>query len=180
MKHDIIQQLTRQKIHIATVQETHIPHSRPFKHQNYKIITTGALRTGTCKHTGKGLHHGGVATLIHQALEPYISTIKRIDPRIMTATLQHEDSITPITILITYAAQKGYTSRERKQHWGQVGNTIRRIEKSHIPIWSTDSNGQLGSNNQDGKNKHIIGPYTYSKETEKGNGQRLYRTCKNT
>ena len=47
-----------------------------------------------------------------------------------------------------------------------------------MAIWCTDSNGQLGRDNQDNKNKHIIGQYKYAKETEKENVQRLYNTCK--
>jgi len=89
-----------------------------------------------------------------------------------------KNAITPIKILTTYAPHKGYAARERKQHWNQVEHTIKQIPKIHMTIWRTDSRGQLGNNNQDASNKHIIGPYTYSKETEKGNGQRLRNTCK--
>ena len=120
----------------------------------------------------------GVETLIHQDLEPYISTIKRIDHRIMTVTLSQENALTTITILPTYDPHKGYSAQERKKHWGQVDNTIQQIPKRHMTTWCTDSNGQLGRKNQGDKNKHIIGPYANAKETEKGNGQRLYNTCK--
>jgi len=96
----------------------------------------------------------------------------------MTVTLSHKNALTPITILTTYAPHKGYSAQERKKHWDQVDNTIQQIPKRHMTIWCTDSNGQLGKDNQDNKNKHIIGPYTNAKETEKGNGQRLYNTCK--
>ena len=45
-------------------------------------------------------------------------------------------------------------------------------------IWNTDANGKLGRTNQEQQHAHIIGPYTHKKETEKGNGQRLYNACK--
>jgi len=73
---------------------------------------------------------------------------------------------------------KAIQHKNEKKHWGQVENTIQQIPKSHMAIWCTDSNGQLGRNNRDSKNKHIIGPYAYAKETEKGNGRRLYNACK--
>jgi len=95
----------------------------------------------------------------------------------MIVTLQHEKALTPITILTTYAPHKGYPAQDRKQHWGQVEQTIQQIPKSHMAIWCTGSNGQLGENTQE-KGTNIVGPYTYSKETEKGNGQRLYNACK--
>ena len=67
----------------------------------------------------------------------------------MTATLQHEQSITPITILTTYAPHKGYTSTDRKKHWGEVEQTIQEIPKRHMVIWRADANGQLGRVNQE-------------------------------
>ena len=96
----------------------------------------------------------------------------------MTVTLSHKNALTPITILTTYAPHKGYSAQEREKQRGQVDNAIQQIPKRHMTIWRTDSNGQLGKDDQDNKNKHIIGPYTNAKETEKGNGQRLYNTCK--
>ena len=127
----------------------------------------------------KRLHQGGgVATLLRQDLTPYISTIKRIDRRIMTVTLQDSKALTPITILTTYAPHKGYTATERKQHRDKVDETIQQIPKSHTPIWRTDANGQLSDRKPGPQYKHIVGPYTNIKETEKGNGQRLYNACK--
>jgi len=49
-----------------------------------------------------------------------------------------------------------------------------------MAIWRTDASGQLGRNNQDQDPTRIIGPYTYQKETEKGNVQRLYKACEAT
>ena len=97
----------------------------------------------------------------------------------MTVTLSHKNALTPITILTTYAPHKGYSAQEREKQRGQVDNAIQQIPKRHMTIWRTDSNGQLGKDDQDNKNKHIIGPYTNAEETEKGNAQMLYNTCKN-
>jgi len=96
----------------------------------------------------------------------------------MTVTLQSDKATTPITILTTYAPHKGYTATDRKQHWDKVENAIQQIPKSHMLIWNTDANGELGKQNQEQQHANIIGPYTHRKETEKGNGQRLYNTCK--
>jgi len=96
----------------------------------------------------------------------------------MTVTLQDNKSLTPITILTTYAPNKGYTATERKQHWGKVEETIQQIPKSHMLIWRTDANGQLSERKPDPQYKHIVGPYTNTNETETGNGQRLCNACK--
>jgi len=98
----------------------------------------------------------------------------------MTTTLRESKALTQITILTTYTPRKGYTATERKQHWEKVEETIQKIPKSHMLIWRTDANGQLIGNQQDTLYKHILGPYTNAKETEKGNGQKLYNTCKKT
>lgn len=99
----------------------------------------------------------------------------RIDHRIMTVTLQHEDALTPIRIITSYAPHKGYNATERKKHWGKLEQTILEVPKSHMQIWCTDANGQLGRNKIDKKYNHIVGPFAYNKETETGNGQGYYK-----
>ena len=75
---------------------------------------------------------------------------------------------------------KGYTATDRKKQWGKADQTLQEIPKRNMAIWRTDANGQLGKNNQDQNSTHIIGPYANRNETEKGNGQRLYKECKET
>ena len=70
----------------------------------------------------------------------------------MTVTLQSEKATTPITILTTYAPHKGYSAKERKQHWGIVEETIQLIPKIHMLIWNTDANGKLGRKTKKKKN----------------------------
>jgi len=95
----------------------------------------------------------------------------------MTVTLQHEDALTPVTIITSYAPHKGHTATERKQHWDKLEQTILEVPKSHMQIWRSDANGQLVRGKLDKKYNHIVGPFTYNKETETGNGQRLLQTC---
>ena len=109
-------------------------------------------------------------------MEKHIGTIRRIDHRIMTVTLQHEDALTPITIITSYAPHKGYNSTERKKHWGKLEQTILEVPKRHMQIWCTDANGQLSGNKPDPLYKHIVGPYTKTKETEKATGKD-YTSC---
>ena len=47
-----------------------------------------------------------------------------------------------------------------------------------MEIWRTDANGQLGEQTAN-KNKHnrTIGRYTYKKQTEPGNEQKLHNIC---
>ena len=114
IQNDVINQLSPKKnTHRLNTRNTHTANPLIHTKYNYKITTSGAIRIGTCQNTGKGLHQGGAATLIHQDLVPYISTIKRIDRRIMTTTLQDNKTLTPITILTTYEPHKGYTATER-------------------------------------------------------------------
>ena len=54
----VIQMVHRQKIHIAAIQETHIPHNHNYKLIGYRIITTQAIRTAGERggNIGRGAH----------------------------------------------------------------------------------------------------------------------------
>ena len=93
------------KIHIAAIQETHIPKDYNYKYNGYRIITSASKNT-TGNNTN-GMTRGGVAIMIHQEMEQYISNINRIDHRIMTVTLQDTPKDIPITIVVTYAPHTG-------------------------------------------------------------------------
>ena len=72
--------LLRNKIHIAAIQETHIPRDLDYKLNGYRIITTAAMQENK-EHDRPnwGLSTAGVAILVHEELEHHIVNIKRID-----------------------------------------------------------------------------------------------------
>ena len=108
----------------------------------------------------------------------HISTIERINGRIPNVTLDHKETHTPITLLVTYAPRKGYANQEKRKHWDEVGQVIETIPKKHTTIWGADANGQLSRDpTRPEQYNKIIGPYTYGKKLEKGNGVRLSNTC---
>jgi len=125
-----------------------------------------------------GKYIAGVAIAIHQELTQRISTIKRIDERIMTITLDHEHTHTPITLLVTYAPHQGYNKQEKTKHWELVEQTLNDIPKHHMTIWGEDANGQLGRDTARPElyNK-IVGPYTNKECPEKGNGIKFIQQC---
>ena len=94
---DITQQLLRRKIHIAMIQETHIPRNSEYTWGEYRIITSAAIRNPKNKTRPTNYwstHRGGVAIAIHQELAPQISHIERINHRILKVTLDHQDAHT--------------------------------------------------------------------------------------
>jgi len=164
VQQDITQQLIKKKIHIAIIQETHIPRNLSYEKKNgYRIITSAAIKNPktTPEHDIPGKHIAGVAIAIQTEMAPHISTISRINHRILKITLDHPKTHTPITILATYAPHSGHTNHERSNHWGAVSQTIKDIPRHHMAIWGEDANGQLGrEKNRPGKYNKIIGNYT--------------------
>jgi len=122
MKQDITQQLLKRKIHIATIQETHIPYNSSQKINEYRIINSAAIPNPkkTPEHDIPGKYIAGVAIAIHQEMERQISSIGRIDHRILKIALDHQKTQTPVTILKTYAPHSGYKPAEKTAHWEKV------------------------------------------------------------
>ena len=79
-----ITHMLKKKIHIASIQETHIPHDQNYKFNGYRIITSKAQK----HHDGMPI--GGVAILIHEDLEQHIAHIHRVNHRIMKIALRIE------------------------------------------------------------------------------------------
>ena len=130
--------LQRNKIHIAEIQETHIPHDQNYKYNGYRIIASAATQeTYINKQPTKGLPIAGVAILIHEELEHHIVNIKRTNERIIQVALHSKNSHTPLTILCTYAPHSGKTKMEKKDHWEEVKNQIAEIPNKHITICPT-------------------------------------------
>jgi len=163
VQQDITQQLLKNKLHIEIIQETHIPKDQSFSRNEYRVITSAATpnpKVTPEKHI-PGRYIAGVAIAIQQELEPHISTIERIDHRILKITLDREDAKTPVTILATYAPHQGYNNHEKSNHWEKVYASLETIPKHHLTIWGADANGQLGREiAHPEKYNKIIGPYT--------------------
>ena len=167
--------LRKNKIHIAAIQETHIPHDQNYKLNGYRIITTKALiNTGN----KQGMAEGGVAILIHEDLEQHITHIHRINHRIMKITMHSEESHTPVTIINTYAPHQGKTKTEQQEHWKMVQQTLKTTPRKHLTIWCADANGQIGKITQEEeKPRRIFGPYVKQEKAEKGNGRAISYIC---
>lgn len=79
----------------------------------------------------------------------------------MTVTLYRHKAIAPITIINTYAPHKGYNNHERDPRW-----------ESHLKIWRTDANVQLGQETANkNRNNKTIGRYTRKNRQRKATGK---------
>ena len=87
MQQGIINELTKNKIHIAMIQETHISKDLNYKMDNYRIITSAAE-----KNKETGVITGGTAILIHESIQQNIIQIKRQSIRAIRITLGQEKS----------------------------------------------------------------------------------------
>ena len=109
----IANMLILRKIHIAAIQETHIPHDLDYTLNGYRIITSAIKQIPEQTNPQTGLHIGGVAILIHEDLTHHITSIVRTNHRIMAATLQSQNTPTPVTIINKYAPHKGLRKQEK-------------------------------------------------------------------
>ena len=143
---DIINELTKKKIHIATLQETNVTKDLNYQKDNYRIITSAAGKNEETKTVT-----GGVAIMIHESIQQNIIQIKRQSSRAMRVTLDQDKAAMPIHIISTYAPHSGHREETRQQHWQEVQELLSKTSKQHLIIWGADANGQLGSR---GKEKH--------------------------
>ena len=69
---EIINELTKRKIHIATIQETKMAKDLSYQKDNYRITTAAADKNEETK-----IATGGAAIMIHESIQQNIIQIKR-------------------------------------------------------------------------------------------------------
>ena len=67
MQRDITKDLTRDKIHIAEIQETHNTQERDYLVDNYRLTTAAATKRGET-----GVAQGGTAIMIRESMQKCI------------------------------------------------------------------------------------------------------------
>ena len=89
---DVTQQLLKRKIHIAMIQETHIPQDRNFIRNEYRVITAAVIPNPK-KQQDKdisGRNIAWVAKAIRNEMAQRISQIERVSHRILKIILGRE------------------------------------------------------------------------------------------
>ena len=135
----IIKNLTRSKIHIAAIQETHITQDKDNILGNYRITNAASA-----KQEETGVVQGGAEIMINESTKQYITQITRQSSRILKVTIDNQHSNMHIQIISTYAPKNGHAEEDRRQHWGEVREIPNKTCKRHMTIWCADANGQLG------------------------------------
>lgn len=98
--------------------------------------------------------------------------ITSVDHRIMTITLKSNTASIPITILATYAPQKGYKHEIRNHHWELAEQTIQNVPKTHLCMRCADANGKHGDRSKNSPElTKIIGMSTMAQQQEKAMGK---------
>ena len=113
MQRDIIKNLTRNKIHMASIQGKHIIQDRDYIVDKYRIITASAA-----KRVETGVVQGGEAIMINESTHQYITQITRQSIRVLKVTLDSRNSNMPSQIITTYDPHNGHTEGSRIQQWG--------------------------------------------------------------
>ena len=148
VQRDIIKDPTRNKIHIAAAQATHITQDRDYILDNYRIITASSA-----KREETGVVQGGTEIMLHGRTQQYITQITRKSSRVLRVTLDRRESKMPIHILATYAPQNGQAEAGRRHHWEAVKEILNKTCERQMLIWCADANGQLGSDKEEENEK---------------------------
>ena len=104
MQRDIIKNLTRNKIHISSIQETRIVKDRDLLRGNYRVITAAAAKRAEAR-----VAQGGTSIMIHGSMHQYITHVARQSRRVLSVTMGSGNSNMPIHILTAYAPRNGRT-----------------------------------------------------------------------
>ena len=133
---------------------------------------------------------GGIAIIIRTELTANIKEVTKCNERLMYMRIQTEKDTNNILLMNSYAPHMGYKADIRKKYWTEIKDAIQKKKGKECIIWATDNNGQISRDiketeqGEKGKNededdetieqkKKTIGNWTYSKKTEKGNGEKL-------
>ena len=178
MQRDIIKNLTRNKIHIASIQETHIIQDRDYLSDNYRIIASAATKKGG----------GNRASTRRKSINDKWKYAEIYNTEYQTKQQRTQSNTRPSRLEHAHpdhyhlCAAKWARRRNRRQHWGEVKAILNKTCKRRMIIWRTDANGQIGRDEAGGSHnekatRNIIGPYTRAKKTEKGIGTHLEKIC---
>ena len=109
MKQDSTHQLRTNIIHIAGIQDARITNDATSPVGMCNIYRAAAERNRKYPIAQRHYvaHIGGVAVAIRQELTQHVSTIRQINNRIITVTMQEQTSKTPLTIIVAYAPNQG-------------------------------------------------------------------------
>ena len=167
-----IDNISRNKIDIACIQETHNERTDSIKINEYHIFFGGS---DTLTNSNNNISHpGGTAIIIRQTLIQHIQKVIRINGRIMEIRLKTGLKNQTLSILNTYAPHMGYQNEQINAYWATLNQYIDAIPNTYIRIWCTDNNGQISKPSNSNNN---IGPWTLTNKTDKGNGGKLITTC---
>ena len=135
-QHGIVKRLTRNRIHLAAIQETHITRDCSYMLDNYRITTSSA---GKRKETG--IVTGGTAIAINESLHQNITQIRRQSIRALRVTLDHAKSKMPIHIISTCAPQNVHTEETKRQHWEDVQGLLKKHASNTSPYGAQTQTG---------------------------------------
>ena len=179
-KGDITHEPHRGRIHIAAIQETHIPNDQPYVENGYRVITTAARKTNSANNI-KGMCQGGVAILVFGDMQRHIKEIARIGRRILKIIFSAKNAVAPIAVLAAYAPHNGYTLGRRTQHWKLSKETIEQIQTTNLCTWRADANAPIGNRRRnDSIINKIIGMGDMARIAEPGSGRQLQKYAQRT
>ena len=165
--YNTIENISRNKIDIACIQETHNDRTDSIKINDYDIFFCGP---DTMINPNNAISHpGGTAIIIHHTLTQHIQKIIRVSGRIMEIRLKTGLGNKILSILNTYAPHMGYQTEQINTYWTTLNQYIDSIPNTHIRMWCTDNNGQITKPTN--TNTNNIGPWTLTNKTDKGNGE---------
>ena len=125
----ITESLLRNKIHIAAIQETHIPYNQNYMINGYRLINSAAQKDHN--QTNPRMPTGGVAILIHESIEHHITHIQQINSRIIVITLHSKCSHPTDNNKHIRTTQRKKEKRTKTTLGGSEANNKLHTEKTH-------------------------------------------------
>ena len=126
---EIVKGMTKNKIHIASVQETHMTQDDSYMLDNYRITASSDKSEET------GVVAWGTAIVIHESLHHHITQITRQRIRSLRVSLDHAKSKMPIRVISTYSPRNGHAEGERRHRRGDVKAILRKTRTRRRVIW---------------------------------------------
>ena len=138
--------MTKNKIHIAAVQETHITKDKSYMMDNYRIITAAASRSKQKEYPQGGCNRDTrKPTAAHNANHKTEHAIATSNPRSWRTKNAHSCSCD------VCASQRTHGGRKTTA-LGDVKELRSKTWKRHLVICGGDANGELGIRNTEEEN----------------------------
>ena len=140
---ELVHNFTQQKIDVLGIQEHHIIHDDPVKHENIQgktLVTSSAWRNDA------GATTGGVGVLLNSHATKCVTDVRNHTERILVINFSGNPAA---AVILTYSPTNASPEDEVQQYYDNLCRAVESVPAHNVLIVTGDFNARLGKEHVD-------------------------------